>query len=436
MGAAVFGLYALIFGALSVKHVSYALLALICMFALEQWGAIYIPYVAQNGTLVNIAVLSLVAIAWFRLPAGSTFEFVRYPTRTLFILFLIYAFITTLWSPPDAKAITIFLNQLHYLAAALVIAPLLIRKPQDFSRVLDGVTWVGGSLVILFAYVPDFDGRSLLVEYDLEETLTLPLALGDFAGLVLLITVMRFRASLVSVVWGLAVAGSALYLITKTGSRGQLFFALGSLIICIPVRWKGFTVTRIVAIMIICLLAAAAVFIVVNTENTLSSRLLNDGEDSFGTMSRFEMASILMNAWFADPSAMLFGLGSSASYSRSLITLYPHIVPVEVLGELGLFGFVFFSIAVLTLFLQAFTGTHRKSLDQVDLNNFAALFACWVFSLLLSCKQGSLLNSTNIFMYAALAEKCLLLHASKVKSRKRIRRLSNKPGAFKVPRSV
>ena len=435
MGAAVFGLYALILGALSIRHVSYGLLALMCMFALEQWGAIYIPFVAQNGTLVNIAVLALVAIAWFRLPAGSTFEFMQYPTRTLLILFLGYVFASTLWSPPDVDAATLFFSQLHYLVAALVIAPLLIRKPRDFSRVLDGVTWVGGSLVILFAYVPDFDGRSLLVEYDLEETLSLPLALGDFAGFVMLIAVMRLRATFISVIWGLAVAGSALYLITKTGSRGQLLFALGSLLICIPVRWKGFTVTRVMAILLIALLAAAAVFVVVNTENTLSSRLASDSDSAFGTMQRVEMSRILMDAWFADPSAMLFGLGSSASYSRSLIGLYPHVVPIEILGELGLFGFVFFSIAVLMLFLQAFTGSHRKSLNQADLNNFAALFACLVFATLLACKQGSLLNSTNIFMYAALAEKCLLLHTGKAKSRKRLRRLS-KPGALKMPRSV
>ena len=424
MGAAVFGLYALILGALSIKHVSYGLLALICMFALEQWGAIYIPFVAQNGTLVNVAVLSLVAFAWFRLPAGSTFEFIKYPTRTLFILFLVYVFVTTLWSPDDVEATTLYFNQLHYLVAALVIAPLLIRKPQDFSRVLDGVVWVGGSLVILFAYIPDFDGRSLLVEYNLEETLSLPLALGDFAGFVMLIAVMRLRASLIPAIWGLAVAGSALYLITKTGSRGQLLFALASLIICIPVRWKRFTVSRIVAILLVVLLAAGAVFVVLNTENTLSSRMSGDDGSAFGTMQRVEMSRILMDAWFADPSAMLFGLGSSASYSRDLIGLYPHVVPIEILGELGLFGFVFFSIAVLSLFLQAFTGSHRKSLNQVDLNNFAGLFACLVFAILLSCKQGSLLFSSSIFMYAALAEKCLVL-SMPAKNRKK--RKARKP---------
>lgn len=431
MGAAVFGIYALIFGALSVKHVSYALVALICMFAFEQWGAIYVPFVATNGTLVNIGILLLVAVAWFRLPAGSTFEFILYPTRTLMIVFLGYAFVTTVWSPPDSNATARFLNEIHYLVAALVIAPLLIRTVTDFSKVLDAVTWLGGSLVVLFAYVPDFEGRSLLLEYDLEETLGLPLALGDFAGFVLIVTFMRLRMHLLTVCWGLLVCGSALFLITKTGSRGQLFFAIATILVCLPVRWKNFSVNRFIAFVLVGLIAAGAVFIVVKTENTLSSRIAANDGDSLGTMPRVEMVQVLIKAWVDEPSAMLFGLGSSASWSRSLMSGYSHVVPVEILAELGIFGFALFSLAVLTLFLQAFTG-NKKHLSDVGIKNFAALFSCWVFALLLSCKQGTLLYVTDFFMYAVLAEKCLkmgLIDQAKRTSGKRmsaIRRRASK----------
>jgi len=414
MGAAVFGLYAIAFSALSIHHVSYAVVGLICMYAFEQWGTIYIPFIAQNGTLVNIAILSLVALAWFRLPAGSTLEFVKYPTRTLLILFMGYAFVTTIWSPPDANATARFLDQIHYLTAAIVIAPLLFRNADDFTRVLDVVTWLGGALVILFAYVPDFEGRSLIVEYDLDETLGLPLAIGDFAGVVFLITAFRLKASFVNILWAAIVCGSALYLITKTGSRGQLLFAVGSLIICLPVRWKAFTVNRFLAIVLVFLIAAATVFIVVNTENTLSSRI-RQSEDSLGTMARIEMARVLMDAWLAEPSAMIFGLGSSASWSPSLLGIYSHVVPIEILAELGLFGFIFIGASALSLFLQAFTGTHRKQLNQQTLNNFAALFACWMFFLLLSCKQGTLIFSFDLLMYPVLAEKCLRLSTTKFK---------------------
>jgi len=412
MGAAVFGLYAVAFGALSIHHVSYAVVGLICMFAFEQWGAIYLPFVAANGTLVNIVILAFVAIAWFRLPAGTSLEFVKYPTRSLLILFLGYAFVTTLWSPPDANATGRFLDEIHYLLAALVVAPLLMRTSADFTRVLDAITWLGGILVILLAFVPDFEGRSISLNYDLEETLALPLALGDFAGVVFLITAIRLRASLLRILWAAVVCGSALYLITQTGSRGQLFFAIGTLIICLPVRWKAFSVNTVMTFILVGLVAAAAAYIVLNTENTLSIRV-NTSEDSTGAMARVELVTVLLDAWLAEPAAMIFGLGSSASWSRSILSGYSHVVPIEILGELGLFGFVFFGICVLTLFLQAFTGKHRKQLDQPALNNFAALFACWFFALLISCKQGTLLFSSGLFLYSALAEKCLFLSASR-----------------------
>jgi len=423
MGAAVFGLFAMAFGALSIHHVSYAVVGLVCMFALEQWGAIYIPFVATNGTLVNIVVLAFVGVAWFRLPAGSTLEFVKYPTRSLLILFMVYAFISTLWAPPDANATGRYLDEIHYLAAALIIAPLLIRTSADFTRVLEAVTWLGGFLVILFAYVPDFEGRSLQVDYDLEETLSLPLALGDFAGIVFLITALRLRASLIRILWAAAVCGSAIYLITKTGSRGQLFFAIGALIVCLPVRWKAFSVNRIMAFILVGCIAASAAFIVLNTENTLSSRV-NTSEDSTGALARVELVKVVMDAWVAEPSALIFGLGNSASWSRSLISGYSHVVPIEILVELGLFGFVFFGICVLTLFLQAFTGKHRKQLDQQALNNFASLFACWFFALLISCKQGTLIFSSGLFMYAVLAEKCLHLGTPRSSRRTRLQKIS------------
>ena len=90
-----------------------------------------------------------------------------------------------------------------------------------------------------------------------------------------------------------------------------------------------------------------------------------------------------------------------------------------------------FSLAVLTLFLQAFTG-NKKHLSDVGIKNFAALFSCWVFALLLSCKQGTLLYVTDFFMYAVLAEKCLkmgLIDQAKRTSGKRmsaIRRRASK----------
>jgi O-antigen ligase len=120
---------------------------------------------------------------------------------------------------------------------------------------------------------------------------------------------------------------------------------------------------------------------------------------------------------------LLFGLGNSASWSRSLVGGYPHVVPLEILGELGLFGFVLFAVAVLTLFLRAFTGSTRRNMPHNAVLDFAALFGCWVFALLLSCKQGTVIFSTDLLMYAVLAEKCLRISAPHQARRSQKRRV-------------
>ncbi len=415
MGAAIFGFYALIFCALSIHHVSYAVLALICMFAFEQWGGIYVSFVALNGSLVNLFILALVGLAWLRLPAGATFEFIQYPTRTLLMFFVGYIFVSTLWAPTDADATARFLNEFHYIFAGLFVAPLLIRSSADFTRLLDAVTWVGGSLVILFAFVPDFEGRSLLVEYDLEETLSLPLALGDFGGLVAVVTFLRIRSKFVILLWSLLVTGSALFLITKTGSRGPLFFSLITMLVCFPLRWKGFSLNRGLTLVLVALIAVGAAYLVINTENTLSIRMESSGDnfgDELGTIHRVDAARDILDKWLGQPSSMVFGMGSSASWSRTMLSGYSHVVPIEILVELGLFGLLLFGTAMLTLFLRAFTGSTRSKMTEESTRNFAALFGCWLFVNLLYLKQGSTIFAFDLFMFTALAEKCLRLGSS------------------------
>lgn len=415
MGALVFMLYGALFAAMTVRHITYALVALTCMFAYEQWGAINIPLIAQNGDLVNIGILLLVCIAWFKAPTGSSFESIGYPIRMLIVLLIIYSFTSTLWAPTDANATTRFLDQTHYMISAVLVAPLLVLTRDDFSRYLNAVTLVGGVLVILFAFIPSFEGRGIAYEYDFEESLVLPLALGDFAGIVMLFALLRIRANLLTIVWALVVSGSAIFLIAKTGSRGQLIFALVSVLICLPARWKRFSVNKFMLYGILGLLAAGAFFVVTVTENTLSSRL--DRADD-ATMTRVTLIKIVLEAWSSDPTAIIFGLGSQASWSDELATIYPHVVPLEILGETGFLGFLLFSTIVVMLFVKAFSGSLKASVNDQSLIDFCALFGAFVFALLVSCKQGTFISSINLLMFAVLAEKCFTLGTKRRRKRR------------------
>lgn len=426
MGTVVFALYALIFSALTLRHVSYALVALICMFAFEQWGTLYIPAIASNSSLVNILILALVIFGVARLPGTVALEFLGYPIRAAIILLLLYALLSTSWAPQDANATGRFIAYLPYLFCYVVLAPLLVRKSEHITKMLDTLTVLGGMLVILFAYVPEFKGRSITTEYNLDETVGLPLALGDFAGAILIIVMIRARGNFINICWALIVAGSALWLITKTGSRGQLAFVLMALLFCFPIRWKRLTVNRFMTLVMIVLLALIALAFVLTTENTLTTRLYGDGDGDVntGAESRIEMVSILLNAWSSsDLTTLIFGLGNSASWSQHLTRYYPHVVPLEVLGELGLFGFIIFMGIVCGTFFLAFSNNLKARMTDIAVMDFAALFGCFLFALLISTKQTTLIFAIELMLYAVLAEKCYMLSAGNYvrRSKKKIK---------------
>ena len=425
MGILIFAIIVSLFFWLTFKNMSYAVTVFICMFAAEQWGTIYLPFIAQNGTLFNALILCLLAVSWFRIPAGATIEIIQYPIRLLLISLLFYTLVSTIWSPFEASATQRLSDASYYLVAALLIAPLLLRKPEDFTRMLDAVNWLGGAIVIAFAYIPSFDGRSVAASDAVftEDALSLPLALSTFSGVVAIVSVIRVKKSPIHILWAVFVFGSAVYLQVKTGSRGQFAFTLAAIMFCLPTLWKGFSVNRVFLYCLAALLIAATIFVVVNTENTLSARLGADSVDG-AVGNRFEFAIVMLDLWSTDFTTIIFGLGSSASWA--VIDIYIHNVTLEVLAELGLIGFLLLSLAVTWIIQLGYSGKVRRQLSIDSARDFAALFGCWLLAYLTSFKQGAMIGSVDLFFYAALLEKCVIIgqlsFLEKGKKRKRRKR--------------
>jgi hypothetical protein len=110
----------------------------------------------------------------------------------------------------------------------------------------------------------------------------------------------------------------------------------------------------------------------------------------------------------------LFGLGNSASFSPDIIGRYPHMVPLEVLGEEGVLGLALFVAIVLLSIRYAMRLSSLKVLSQDVKRVYAANFGCLVFTLLLSLKQGSLINSSMIFLFAVTGERYYHLVKSQI----------------------
>jgi len=152
-------------------------------------------------------------------------------------------------------------------------------------------------------------------------------------------------------------------------------------------------------------LVFAAAFILALAYGGTSLVTINEGRWSANLASqdvggRFAMARDLLGASTANPFTTIFGVGNSSSFQ--LIGYYPHIAGLEILAEEGIVGeIVYFAIIFLSF------RSIKRILEQPDLsesrrNGLAILTGLFVFELVLSWKQGSLLGSIYVFAYAII----------------------------------
>jgi hypothetical protein len=115
---------------------------------------------------------------------------------------------------------------------------------------------------------------------------------------------------------------------------------------------------------------------------------------------RFANAELLLRASTADFRSTLFGLGNSSAFK--LLGIYPHITGLEVIAEEGLIGAVLY-FAILFLAVRSITRIiSRPDFTDLKRNVLAMITGLFVFELLVSWKQGSLLISVYVFAYAII----------------------------------
>ena len=129
------------------------------------------------------------------------------------------------------------------------------------------------------------------------------------------------------------------------------------------------------------------------------------------------MVTRLLSAWWGGGSlTILTGLGNSAAFDPRIIGFYPHILPLEILAEEGLVGFLMF-MAILVIGAKEFWSAYRIVKDSPEeretLVTFSAMFT---YAFLLSLKQGSLIGDADMWMILILFGKC----AFQIKSSHRV----------------
>jgi O-antigen ligase len=119
-------------------------------------------------------------------------------------------------------------------------------------------------------------------------------------------------------------------------------------------------------------------------------------------VGRLDMIAALLGAWAASGTSIVFGLGNSAAFDPTLIGIYPHNVPLETLGEEGVIGFILY-LYVLWLVYRGFMRTWKASRAQPELRGLlAATMGNFLFTFLISLKEGNMVSAVYFFLYAIL----------------------------------
>lgn len=402
-----------IFGLLVVctlRKPAFGLAAALCMFVIEQWGQTKVAFVASQGSLTNYLFGSIVLLGVVsQLLRNGSIRPINGPVHLCVILLYLYSAVSLMWTPASVAAIEEWDHNLPYAVLLLLLAPILIRDVDDAREGLLATQAVGGFLAACFALFVNYGFRSVTSDLGEEGDVRLPGALAEIGGYLFIISSLLAKRTAFSLAFSLGLMVLGGLMVMQSGTRGQLL----SMILCagtfVVVSRSTSARQRNLLLVIGGTLSALAAYLAF-TElsqffySTNNARWTVEGaEDAYG--GRVAMASALLDRyWSEGPLALIFGLGTSASFAPDIVGFYPHVVPVEVLGELGLVGAALFLTIVwrtISLTLKTFDTQDPKSDDRRVTMVVAALFT---FELLLSLKEGSLLRGLNVFLFAILLE--------------------------------
>ncbi|HYE37379.1 hypothetical protein [Methylocaldum sp.] len=393
----------------TLKNPVTALVLAACMFALEQWSQASSVFFVEHGTLTNMVAGSLVLLGVVRALMRGSIRLDIYPkVGWLTLLLFLYAYCSTLWAPSFETSAAAWQSAFPYIGTIIFLAPLLVWKVKDIRTFCTGMIVLGAPLCILLLFTVRWELRQVIIASDAYGDVMggNPLAVAQIAGYVAFLALfLRFRKR--AILWHCArwaILAITIVLIVRSGSRGQLLGTLGVITVCWGIAHRVRSFPRVFAI----LFSLSLIMILVKwsldwfwaEDIRFKQQALTDA-----AIGRLEMARALGRHWFSSPGTLLFGLGNSASYDPRILGGYIHIVPMEILGEEGIVGFVLYALILSGTIRSGFRSYRMVRNDDQLRSLFSCIAALWLFSFFLTFKQGNLLGSNEFFLYSILLAK-------------------------------
>jgi hypothetical protein len=234
-----------------------------------------------------------------------------------------------------------------------------------------------------------------------------PLAIGSFgayAAILGFVTNFGERRSILRVA-KLSIALLGLYVCLRSGSRGQLIACVlcagaGVFWVLSGIKRQGLLKPLVVfAVLIAC--AAYAVNELGVGEFGYSWRWNAEKMINDMRRGRLETAGRLFE-YYAEQSPLRWAVGLGGSASYKILGFYSHMVPVEVLCELGIVGCVIYAMIVWRSYASARVLIGEKRLSFFARRTIATLLCLLAVDGVLQLKQGSLLGSYAFFCTAIL----------------------------------
>ncbi len=392
-------------------------------FAMEQVLQQAFPILMRHGMFVNFAIAALVAyaVACSRLRSNERLVPPPRPSLALYALLLLCV-LSLGWSAAPVSSAA----QLHKFAPYLIlfvgITPFCATESSSITTAIKVTVYFGGLIALNLAFC-DFGTRSVVLELaDGRKAEGNPLALADYTSTVAICGMfMMFGkpARWATKILLATIVMLSVYMLLRSQSRGQVVAVFLAILIWLPItcrhmRRKSFIVPAIG----ILILTISAIYMI--QQSDLAPRWRTAGLSSDG-VTRIKMASTMLRHYqHGGAGAWMVGLGNSSSYG--LTGGYPHNVPIEVLTEEGVLGFLlFFAFAWGTMSLSMNVLRHDRMPENARFN-VGLLMALFTFHGSLSFKQGSLIGSSFLLSFGVcLCLACQRYQAGYLSKRSRTR---------------
>ncbi len=375
-----------------------------CIFGLQQALRAHSDWLAAHYMLINYCDGGLNLLGIAAAFARQRLTLRSMPRVAWFVYgLLLYALLSWFWSVSRQDTLERYALAAPSLTAIAILMPLVICKARDLQDAVYTVL-ILGCPVLLSMLGANWTGRSL--EFDTwaaaGQAAGNPLAVASVAGYIAIAaTLMNYRG--LARIWQplrWAIVILAILIIFKSASRGQLFACLLAVIALLPVSRRLSKASGLVG-------TAVGLFLLSLVASVLFAHVaaLQGGRWDWTTMfqtyegGRVDTSLTVLKAWVhAGPLRWLIGLGSSGSFA--VIGFYPHMVPAEVLAELGLVGAGLYG-AVLYLTIRSLRRMWPRFADFPEARGILAVWgAIFVFEFILGCKQGSMIGQP--FFFAAV----------------------------------